>query len=143
MKTSLTLCAHETSGEQQRSPARSAKIGSKLPKDKKLDLLEEERQRVIDLAHRAKKTDRSNEDPTQQRGFETRSFLLDAPLTFGELLMGSIPPYTPLEAGNIYDASALSCSVQDESALLLLATVCCNETTIRELHTRRLTALRG
>lgn len=120
-------------GEQLRSPARPLKVENHVSKGKTtLDQLEEERQRVIALAHQASKY---RFGVTQPRDIAASALELDTPFSFAHLLAESI------RQGDALDTDDAPKSFGDESALLLLATVCCNEATSRELCTGSRAAL--
>lgn len=116
---------------------------SALPKREKLALLEEERQRVISLAHLTSKARRLKSDTTTQDATSSHG-VSDATLTFEELLSWSVPVYDSLQVGSPINNNMQGCqaSFRKDSALLLLANVCSNEEKIRELHARRLTVRR-
>ncbi|TYZ57805.1 hypothetical protein PybrP1_001785 [[Pythium] brassicae (nom. inval.)] len=85
--------------EQLSSPARPPKAESKLSKGKKLGLLEEERRRVIALAHRASRNRPGRLGVVLPPESGAPPLEPDTPFSFEQLLVGSIKQHTLLEAG--------------------------------------------
>lgn len=140
---SLFLLPHEMKRGQLSHGSLDDSSDSALPKKDKLALLEEERQRVISLAHLTNKARRPKSDAATLENSSSHP-VSDMTLSFEELLSWSVPVYDSLQDGSLVNDSAQGyhANLRSDSALLLLANVCSNEEKIRELHARRLTVRR-
>lgn len=115
--------------ENERAPRDYGELGeaSDMRKNARLKILEEERQRVISLAHIASKATIPGERPkNEETAFSETRF--GAVVSFGELLAWSIPQHDTAGAsssgalcGHSQSHKAIAAG---ESALLLLADVC-------------------
>lgn len=137
------LLPHEMKRDQLDHASLNESSESALPKSEKLALLEEERQRVISLAHLTSKARRPKPDISTHEASTSRA-PSNTSLTFEELLSWSVPAYDSLQDEGPPKNQVQPCptNLRRDSALLLLANVCSSEEKIRELHARRLTARR-